>query len=286
MPLPPLIIEAPPLAPSRRPGLFLAATGPSPIERHAETVGARWQSNACGGAHLYPPACLDVAYPAMAADDSAGLEDAFPIVVYASIVCPAIGNPPEKARQDVTDRLVSGAQDAVEAALWGGEGSLPGVFERLTAQTPTGVALIAGTAANVVEAVSKLEQQAAQSTYKGPLIIHARPAAAAYMGTRALLRSRVASDGEHMFTHYGSEVVFGAGYAGSSPDDVTQPESPAGTEYMAITGRVLLGKSEIFYQDPPDQVLNKVTNQRTLVAWQVFTIGVECFAAMIKYTRA
>jgi hypothetical protein len=284
MPMPPIILDAPALGPSRRSGLFLAATGPGVVERHAETSGARWWSNACGSAHLYPPACSDSPYSAPTVDDAAGLEDAFPVVVYASIVCPPVGNSAEKARADVTERLMASEQRAVERALWGGEGTVPGVFQQLAAQTPTGVTLLSGTAATVTDAVSQLEQQSSQSNYDGQVLIHARPRIAAYAGHAGLLKSRTASDGEHQFTHYGSEVVFGAGYAGSSPDNVTAPD--ATTEYMAATGRVLINRSEIFYQDPPNQVLNKVTNQRTLIAWRVYTVAVECFAAMIKVTRA
>ena len=40
------------------------------------------------------------------------------------------------------------------------------------------------------------------------------------------------------------------------------------------------------FGDLLSQGLNKVTNQRTVIAWRVYAIGVECFAAMIKYTRA
>lgn len=281
-PMPPLIIEAPPLGESGRPGLFVAANGPTPIEPHAETSGAVWWSNACGGAHLYPPACADVAYPTMLKDAASGLENAYPVVVYASIECPAVGRSAEKAKQDVTDRLVASEQRAVEAALWGGEGTQLGVFQQLN--TATQMTLIAGTAATAKAALGLLEQQSTLAGYDGPVLIHTRPGVAAYMAGSGLLRSRVSSDGEKIFTWYGSTVVFGAGYAGSSPDNVTAPDTT--TEYMAATGRVLLGKSEIFYQDPPEALLSRVNNQRLIVAWRVYTVAVECFAAAVKFTRA
>lgn len=290
MPLPPLIIEAPPIVAARRSGLFLAATGPMPLEAHAETAGAQWWSNACGASKLYPPACSDAPYTAFDEGAASGLEDAFPVVVYASVKCPPVGKSLEKARAEATERLEASEQTAVETAFWGGQAApvaVPGVLERLFLQVPSNVTLIAGTAATAKEALSKLEQQAAASNYFGPTIVHARPAAAAYVGGAGLLRSRVSTDGEHQFTHYGSEVAFGAGYAGASPDNATPPD--ATTEYMAITGRVFLWRSEIFHQDggaSEEPGLNKTTNQRTVIAWRVFAIGVECLAAMIKFTRA
>lgn len=281
MPLPPIIIEAPPLGQTRRPGLFVAATGPTPISVHAETSGARWWSNACGGSHLYPAACADVAYPNMVKDPGSGLQDAYPVVVYSSIECPAVGQTAAEARANVAERLEASEQRAVETALWGGEAPVLGVLQQMN--TAGKVTLLGGTAANVKAAVSALEQQAASASYDGPTILHMRPAMAAYMASYGLLRSRVSSDGEHIYTWDGTEVAFGAGYAGSSPDNATA----AGTdEYMAITGRVLLGRSEIFYQDPPEELLNRVTNQRAIIAWRVYTIAVECLAAMTKVTRA
>lgn len=281
MPLPPIIIEAPPLGQTRRPGLFVAATGPGPISVHAETAGARWWSNACGGSHLYPPACLDVAYPSMVKDSASGLQDAYPVVVYSSIECPGVGQSAEEAKADVRERLEASEQRAVETALWGGEGSVLGVFQQMN--TAGKVTLLGATAANAKEAVSKLEQQAASSSYDGPTILHMRPAMAAYMASYGLLRSRVSSDGEHIFTWDGTEVAFGAGYAGSSPDNATAPTTD---EYMAITGRVLLGRSEIFFQDPPEELISRVNNQRAIIAWRVYTVAVECLAAMTKVTRA
>lgn len=286
MPLPPLIIEAPPIVASRRSGLLVAATGPMPLERHAETSGARWWSNACGSAHLYPPACSESPYTAFTEDAASGLEDAFPVVVYSSIKCPAVGKSLERARAEATARLEASEQRAVEAALWGGQAAgpaVPGIFTQMTGD----VTLLAGTAASAKVAVSALEQQSAQSNYDGPTILHARPGVAAYVGGAGLLRSRVPSDGERQFTHYGSEVSFGAGYAGSSPDGVTPPD--ATTEYMAITGRVFVWRSEIFHQEggaSEEPGLNKTTNQRTVIAFRVYAVGVECFAAMIKFTRA
>jgi hypothetical protein len=276
-----MIIEAPPLGKSRRPGLIQAATGPTPIERHAETTGTRWLSNACGSSHLYPPACLDVAYPAPVVDPASGLQDALTFVVYASIICPPVGQSAEKARDNVTERLEASEQRAVERALWGGEGTVPGLFQTLN--TAGAVTLLAGTSASVRVATGQLEQQSAAWSYDGPTLLHARPGMGAYL--HQVLRGPLSSDNGHAYTWYGSDTVLGAGYAGASPDNATAPD--ATTEYMAITGRILLGRSKIFYQDPPEILLDKVKNQRTLIAWRVYTIAAECnLVAMVKVTRA
>lgn len=279
---PAFVIEArdlPPLQP--RNGLMLAATGPMALPVHAEDVGLTWQSEACGHAHLYPPACISPPYQAHTYDPSDGVVKAYPFVVYASEVCGVVGTDVEDARRRVVERLRIGEQFAVETALWGGGEGVTGVFETL--QALGGFVTTLAVSANVTDAISLLEQQAAAVKYNGPLIIHARPRMAAYFSNRMIFRAPRQGDGPHRYTDYGSEIVIGAGYSGNLPDG-TAPSATA--EAVYITGRVHLWREAETFVSPPNQVLDKVTNQRGVFAQRAYALGVECFAAATLVTRA
>lgn len=293
------VLDAPAPVQPRRSGLFLAATGPMEnMDVHVSDVGAQWWSDVCGGTRLYPAGCLDTPYSPYQLDAGGGLETAYPFHVYATTVCPPVGVDAAEARERVLRRLAQGEEKSVERAFWGGQALIDnpppfvdtpvikGLVQLLAEEAPAGITLLAGTAASVKEAVSKLEQHAADSSYNGPLLLHARPGIAAYAADSGQIRPRISSDGEHQYTPTGAEWVFGRGYSGASPDNATPPD--ATTEYMIITGRVFIWRvpAEKVFVSPPDQVLDKTTNQRGMVADRPYAIGVDCYAAAIKVTRA
>ena len=299
MPRPAVVLDAPAPVQPRRSGLFLAATGPMEnMDGHVLDVGATWWTDACGGARLYPAGCMDTPYAPFQLDVAGGMEMAYPFHVYATTVCPPLGTDAAEARTRVLRRLSQGEEEAVERAFWGGQAlidnpppyvdtpAIKGLLQLLSEEVPTGITVLPGTAATVKEAVSKLEQAAADAAYNGPTLLHARPGIAAYAGGAGLIRTRISSDGEHQYTHAGSEWVFGRGYSGASPDNTVQPD--ATSEYMVITGRVFVWRvpGDQIMVSPPDQVLDKTTNQRGMIADRPYAIGVDCFAAAIKVTRA
>jgi hypothetical protein len=247
---------------------------------HMQTSGAQWWSEACGSAHLYPPACASPPYPAFTYDLEDGLFNVYPFVVYASITCTPVAESEDDARRKALERLRLGEQYAAEKALWGGGEGVTGIFETLEA---AGKIVHLADQTTVVDGVSVLEQQAATSKYFGPLFIHARPRMAAYLASRQLIRPWHSGDAEHLYSHYGSEFVFGAGYSGEKWDG-TDPSATA--ENMYITGRVLVWRQEEIFVSPPNQVLDKTTNQRGVLAMRAYAIGVECFVAGAVTTRA
>jgi len=295
MPRPAEVLDAPALVTPLRSGLFLAASGPRTMPTHVVDVGAQWFSDACGSSRLYPAGCMEPPYTPYLLDEAGGMEYALPFNVYATTVCPPVGVSAADARDRVQRRLQKSEQRAVERAFWGGQALIDnpppqidtpvikGLVQLLSEEVPTGITLLAGTAATLTEAVSLLEQQAADSSYDGPLLLHARKRVAAYAGKNGLIKSRISSDGEHQYTHGGSEWVFGNGYAGTSPDNATPPD--ATTEYLVITGQVHIWQGTVS-TSPPDQILDKTTNQRGMIAVRPYAIGVECFAAAVKFTRA
>jgi hypothetical protein len=249
---------------------------------HVQTTGAVWWSEMCGGSHLYPPACATPPYPAFTADAADGLTAAYPFLVYASEICTPVGTTEAEAVSRAKLRLRMGEQTAIEHALWGGDpaASVVGVFETLQAagkvQTVT-----AGTG-GPVEAVGKLEQQAATVNYNGPLFIHARPRMAAYLAYRGQIRDTAKLTDPHT-SFYGSRFVFGAGYSGELPDG-TDPTATA--EAMYVTGRIFLWReSEPFVMSPSDS-LNRTNNQRTIIVGRAYAIGVECLTAATLVTLA
>jgi hypothetical protein len=296
MPRPAEVLDAPALVTPQRAGLFLAASGPRDMPAHVVDVGAQWWSDACGNARLFPAGCIDTPYSPYLLDAAGGLEYAYPFNVYATTICPPVGTSASEARENVLRRLQKAEQRMVERAFWGGQALIDnppaqqdtplikGLVQILSEEAPAGITLLAGTAASLTEAVSLLEQQAADSSYDGPRLLHARKRIAAYAGNKNLVKVRISSDGEHQFTHGGAEWVFGDGYAGTSPDNATAPD--ATTEYLVMTGQVHIWRAAEPMVSEPDQILDKTLNQRGMIAIRPYAVGVECFAAAVKFTRA
>lgn len=273
-----------PAVPSQRSGLMDAAVGPMPLPQHAQTSGLQWWSEACGGAHLYNPACITPPYTTYTFDAEDGLVQAFPFVVYASEKCTPVANSIERSQGIVRTRFKLGEGYAVEKALWGGGEGVVGVFEQLVALAGAAnpVVTTLGTSTDVPAAVSLLEQQAADSGYHGPLVIHARPRMASYFAKYGQFRTRLATDGQVKYTWNGTAVVFGAGYSGNTPAGVV----PSGTaEAMYITGRVLLWREEGDLFVSPKEVLDRTLNQRQVFGAKAYALGVECLAAATLVTR-
>lgn len=288
MPLPLPTIEVP-SQPVRRVGLLDAAVVRDMTNPHMMSVGAQWEAESCTKARLYPAPCQEPPYDSFTYDPREALRAVYAFNVYASEICTPVGTSLREAHRRVRTRLELGAQTGVEAALWGGAGTIQGVFQLMNTATLVTPVTAATT---LVEAVSTLEQTAA-GLGDGPILIHARPRMAAYMGARGLLDagpfspSLPASAKELKRTHLGSTVVFGGGYAGTSPDDATAPS--ATQEYMFATGRVLIWQSAVVDGPPEgvgDQTLNLTTNQRAIFAYRTYGISVECFAAAVQVTRA
>jgi hypothetical protein len=276
--IPAIILDAP-AAFVPRPGLFDAAVGPMDMPAHADTSGGTWWSEVCGLPRLYPPACQSPPYPSFTLDAADGLVSAFPYVAYASQVCGVVGVSNQEAARIVRQKLVLGEQYAAEQALWHGGGGVTGIFEQLQA---AGKVTTTAASANMVEGVSLLEQQLG-AAYLGPMTIHARPRLAAWAATKNLVKVQRTSDGEKLKTHFGSQWIFGAGYAGTGP---TGQAVGANDEWMWITGRVFVWRDPEIFVSPPDQMINTTTNQRGLYASRAYMIGIECLPiAVTNVTR-
>lgn len=286
MPLPLPTIEVG-SQPSPRVGLLTAAVGPMDLgDVHVTTAGAQFESEACTDDRLYPTACRDVPYDAFVYDNREALRTVYAFNVYASEICTPVGTTLAEAHARVNRRLVLGEQTAVEKGLWGGNGgNVVGIFEQM--QAASLVTAVPGTA-GPIESLSLLEQTAA-GLYDGRINIHARPRMAAYFANRGLIYTGARRTGEKAdlsYSHFGSEFVFGAGYAGSSPTG-TAPD--ATTETVYATGRILMWRSGVTSPGEGlphvDPLLNRTTNQRAIFAVRTYAVAVECFAAAVTVTR-
>ena len=289
MPLPLPTIEVP-SQPVRRAGLLDAAVVSDLTDTHIQTAGAQWESESCTKSRLYPTACQAPPYNAITYDPREAFRTIYAYNIFASEICTPVGTSLQEAHRRVRTRLALGAQTAIERALWGtSTDPVVGVFQAM--QTAALVTPVAA-ATTLVEAVSTLEQTAV-GLADGPILIHARPRMAAYMGTRGLIDmgpyspTLPASAKALKRTHFGSTVVFGGGYSGNAPDGTTAPG--ATQEYMFATGRIFVWQSEVIDAPPegtPDPTLNLGNNQRAMFAYKTVAISVECFAAAVQVTRA
>jgi hypothetical protein len=78
-------------------------------------------------------------------------------------------------------------------------------------------------------------------------------------------------DGRTARTPFGSIWVFGGGYPG------TGPGLPSGGAFIHITGQISAWRSaepEIY---PVDQVMDRATNQRLLLAEREWAVAYDCF---------
>ena len=270
----PVLIDPPP-PPPRPYGLFDVALGPMPFPRE-EGQG--------GGVLYVPDVCTDSTFlyaincPAVSGTKSfTGIENPVsgaPFAVIATYTCGAIGFSWEEAERRVRTRMALHEQRRVEQRFWqgfgGAFGTLPGLLRGATDL---------GTAGCVTEAIEVLEQALADNAVIGGMI-HARPGMNAHLSTSFLVRE--AANGRGVVTGLGTPYVFGQGYDGTGP---AGEATSTNDEYMYATGRVLLWQDPEVFVPPAGQVLNKTTNQLSLVAERVYAVAIECGAWAVKVTR-
>jgi len=270
----PVVID-PPAPPPRPPGLFDVALGPMPFPQgQAQVAGVLYVPDACvDGTFLYAINCPAVSGTKVFTGVETPVSGA-PFAVVSTYTCGSVGFSFAEAAQRTRTRLTLHEQRAVEARFWqgfgGGFGTMPGL---LSGATNLGVAGCA------TEAIEMLEQALANASVVGG-IIHARPGMSPYLAGRGHLLTSLSS--RKITTVIGTPVVFGQGYAGTGPagEAVTTDD-----EYMYATGRVLLWQDPEIFVPPAGQVLNRQTNQLSLVAERVYAVAVECGAWTVKVTR-
>jgi len=271
---PQLLLEAPPVPP-RPYGLFDVALGPMPFPSEP-AVG--------GGVQYVPDTCEDDVFlyamncpPVSGTKTFSPVETAVsgaPFSVITSYTCNVIGFSMDEAEQRVRTRMSLREQRAVERRVWQGQtaaglGLIPGLFRS---------ALTIGPASCPTDAIAQLEQVLADNAVVGG-IIHARPYMSAHLSQAHVLYH---GRGNQLLTDRGTVVCFGEGYDGTGP--ANQPVSGS-AEYMYATGRVLIWQDSEIFVSPPQQVLNKSTNDLNLLGERVYAVAIECGIWAIQVTR-
>lgn len=272
----PQVIDPPP-PPPRPYGLFDVALGPLPFPE--ANTGA-------GGITYVPDVCEDDVFlvamncpPITGTKTFSPVEAAVsgsPFTVMTSYVCTPIGFNFEEAERRVRLRMDLREQRAVEKRLW--QGSTTGVLGTITGLFQTAATINLGSAGCVTEAIEMLEQTLADNAVVGG-IIHARPGMTPHLANNHLIEH---PNARLMTTPYGTPYVFGQGYSGIGP---TGQAVDTSTEWLYATGRVTVWRDTEVFVPPPRQVLDKSTNQLSLVAERMFMTTIECGVWAVQVTR-
>lgn len=264
----------PPPPPVRPPGLFDAAVGPMPFP----------SPNAVGGGVQYiPDTCGDVYFWGMNCPPVSGSKtfntlppplSGFPFAVYTSYSCSIVGIDYAEAVQRVRTNADLRMQRGVETVFWSGTNAapgLPGLTGLLRGATPLTAA------ACPMVAVATLEQALTDNKIIGG-VIHARSYMAPFLARSRQLFPR----GRGWQTALGTPVVFGKGYDGTGP---AGEAVSATVEYMYATGRPVIWQDPEVWVNPLDGGFNTSTNVLTLVAEQIYAMGIECGKFSVAVTR-
>jgi hypothetical protein len=303
---PPFVADT--LAPLKVPDGLFAAVGEfggliDNWNPHYANAGAIWVPDTCVPGEVAPAPCQAPPYTQFVMDAMDSLAQAWPFVAYATLDTAAVGFSAEEAARRVEQRLVNYEQNIAERAFWGTStdttfagitnyagttapaagvaGVNGGILQQLAnAGAAAGFHDLSGSAVSLVEGISMLEQSLADNYY-GEGFIHMRPRMAAYMGLKNQFKFVPVPPIEQTWNE--DVLVFGNGYAGTGKTGAAL----AGTvEFIWATGRVCVWRAPDIWVSPPDQLLNRNTNQRGLYAFRPYMIGVECFSAVVQVDRA
>lgn len=304
---PPTLIDPLPAKPPP-PGLFSVADLREELpDPHVVNNGAIWIPDTCGPGEVASGYCQTPPYSSFTLDGLENVAQAWPFVAYATEVTGSFGLDFDERKRRVVQRLHLTEQYIAEQVLAGmtgmtalftgvdnyagkaagvapAAGVAGGVFQQLANAGAAAGFTDLGTATDVVDAMARLEQKAADAYY-GPAMLHCRPRIAAYAANHGQFRViglPPSLDKDNQYSQNLNPFIFGNGYSGNGP---TLQVPDATTEYMWATGRVIVWRSAEIVVSDPRAILNKTTNQVGMYALRQYLIGVECFSACIKVTR-
>lgn len=254
-------------------GLFTVANGPLALDVHARLGGLQYQTTVCD-----LPACYTVECQTDGGRDTKSwtgmgpdliLGD--PFIIYSALLCGTVGLDDARIKTFLYDRLRGGEQASVE-----------NVFSRQSCGQAPGLsnnaaAVDLGTAANVVDAVSALEN-GLYANYGMPGVLHVPKLAAAYFASNHLIHR----DGPIWRTDMGTAVSFG-NYAGLDP---AGGAPAAGATVIYITGQTTVWRtadSDLFVTTMAE-TLNRTTNTVTAVMEREYVVAFDCYVAGIETT--
>lgn len=273
--IPPVVID-PPAPPQRPYGLFDVALGPMPFPNpQAMGGGVQYVPDICEDNYYLVPLDCPPITGTKTFDAVEGSVSGAPFSVLTSYTCGSLSFSFAEAERRVRIRMAMREQTAVEQRVWSGTsgalGTITGLFRN---------AVSLGSAGCPVEAIELLEQVLADNDVPGGMI-HARPGMSAHLTNNYLIHYQNLN-GRALSTVIRTPLVFGRGYDGSGP---TGQAADATTEWMYASGRVLVWQDPQIWVPDPGQVLNKSTNQLSLVAERPYAVAVECGVWAVQVTR-
>lgn len=255
----------------RRYGLLSAAAGPIDLPPHGRGGGVRYVPVTCGEATPYPIDCSGgfVDHAEKDVDSETPVFDARPFMVTASIECGSVGYTEAQNEARVQRRLANGEQGAAELALWTGATSVGGTSLDIENLQDSAVD-VAVDSSDFTAVLAGLEDWLyLQQGYGNIGYLHAPVLTAAWAGDH----HAVEKDGPLKKTPYGSIWIFGGGYPGTGAGGA---EPPAGGAYIYITGQVTVWRASDVFTYPPEQTMDRSTNQILLLAEREYAIGFDC----------
>lgn len=273
------LVEGPQAVGSRY-GLLTVASGPIDLPEHGRGGGVRYVPVTCGESHPWPIDCTG-GFPGdteKEGDPDNPLFEAFPFVVYSSIVCGSMGYTSQEFMNKVDARLRLGEQGAAEFALWTGSTEIVGGVDLGIVsldETTDNISVADNTSPEAVLAAME-DWIYNDQGYGGIAYIHAPVSMAAWFAAAHL----VVEKNGIKYTPYGSIWVFGGGYPGTGLDGAAPP---AGGAYMYVTGQVTVWRSAETFTYPVPQTLDRTTNQYFLLAEREYAIGFDCGAGRILF---
>ena len=257
----------------RRPGLFDAVPGPLDLPTHGRGGGVRYVPVTCGPVHSLRIGCYDglVEPPedGKPTDPAEGEVATGVFLALTAMECGPVGYTAEEDAARIRRRLEAGEQTAVEAAFWSGlDVNGDSLDIRSLADDPDEITV--ADELDIIEVVAALEDYAYRDQGYGYVAyLHAPVAVAAHAGAANLvIHDR---DGRSARTPFGSIWVFGGGYQG------TGDGLPSGGAFIHITGQISAWRAPDPQVFPVDQVMNRTTNQRLLLAEREWAVSYDCF---------
>jgi hypothetical protein len=257
----------------RRPGLFDAVPGPLDLPPHGRGGGVRYVPVTCGPVHSLRIGCYDglpeVPEGGKPTDPAEGTVVTGVFATVTAMECGTVGYTAAEDANRIRRRLEAGEQGAVEAAFWSGLDFNGDDLDIMSlADDPDEIT--GADDLDIIEVVAALEDYAYRAQGYGYVAyLHAPVAVAAHAGAANLtIPDR---DGRTMRTPFGSVWVFGGGYAGTGPD------LPSGGAFIHITGQISAWRSPDVQTYPVDQVMDRTTNQRLLLAEREWAVSYDCF---------
>jgi hypothetical protein len=284
-------IPAPPRQPHRH-GLFSVASVADVTDPH-ELLGVQWEPLPCEPPALWIDDCLPQNHPTTPDNgegegEGEGGEDttpvsektpavqpepavADPITVYGSWYCQKLGYTLDEIQQRARAHLLAGEQQAVERAVWTGDGG-----NRPYLASPDTVDL--GEAECPAQLLATLYEYA-DTVFTGEPVIHApRPVV-------PWLTDHITRESGRLVTTQGVPIAAGAGYteANTGPGGIPAPN---GSYWVYITGPVTVRRGPV--EDVPNPTaagFNRRDNKLLALAERRYLVGWDsCLTAALLFT--